>query len=143
MHPNCEKKSLPAAGSFGPFAHKMAKRVRNEFPGLLESLKSPERSRKTVKTVETSIFFLVSTLFWAFGAPGPRGPGNSFRTLCTTLSPKGPHEPWPPFLITFCPEFPGGANRTSPRKGWFASTKKGQFFLRRLVFLLFGLCGSN
>ena len=86
----------PLQGSFGPFGPKVAKRVRNEFPGPLGpgSPKSPKRSRKRVKIVEKlSILTRFRLCFGLFGPPGPRGPGNLFRTLFATLGSKSPNDP--------------------------------------------------
>ena len=83
-------------GSFGPFGSKVAKKVRNEFPGPLSpgGPKSWKQSRKRLKIDYLStILTLFRLCFGLFGPPGPRGPGNSFRTLFATLGPKGPNDP--------------------------------------------------
>ena len=86
---------FPAAGSFGPFGAKAAKTIRNEFPGASRpgGLKNPGRSRERVKLDYFSTILTLFVSFLTFWAPGPKGPGNSFRTLLAILGPNGLNDP--------------------------------------------------
>ena len=59
---------------------------RLSAPGAQKVLNGVENRVKIVE--ELSIL----TPLWTFGPLGPRGPGNSFRTLFATLDPKDPND---------------------------------------------------
>ena len=85
----------PPRGVLGPFGPKVGNGVENEFsgpsgPGVQKVENRVEKESKSGNSNSFSNFFdSFSTLFLAFWAPGPEGPGNSFSTV-SNFGPEGP-----------------------------------------------------
>ena len=60
------------------------------------SAPGPQKSKTESKKSQNRLFFnyfdSFSTPSWTFWTPGPRGPGNPFRTLFATFGLKGPND---------------------------------------------------
>ena len=61
------------------------------------SARGPQKIQNGVEKESRStifqLFWLFSTPFWTFCAPGPKGPGNPFSNSICNFRPEGPNDP--------------------------------------------------